>query len=98
MQTLACVISTKFHRIIGIYGKINYICLTDFNKEKLLKLKQVKENKIFIKPNFVENTQKFIPVEKRENQFVFSGRLDKLKGIDILLKSWKKWENGHQSL
>lgn len=90
MQTLACVISTKFHRIIGIYGKINYICLTDFNKEKLLKLKQVKENKIFIKPNFVENTQKFIPVEKRENQFVFSGRLDKLKGIDILLKSWKK--------
>ena len=90
MQTLACVISTKFHRIIGIYGKINYICLTDFNKEKLLKLKQVKENKIFIKTNFVENTQKFIPVEKRENQFVFSGRLDKLKGIDILLKSWKK--------
>ena len=53
-------------------------------------IKQVKENKIFIKPNFVENTQKFIPVEKRENQFVFSGRLDKLKGIDILLKSWKK--------
>src|SRR5699024_8002985 len=28
LQTLACVISTKIHRMTGIYGKINYICLT----------------------------------------------------------------------
>lgn len=30
LQTLACVISTKIHRMTGIYGKINYICLTEF--------------------------------------------------------------------
>ena len=42
IQTLACVLSTAFHRMTGIYGKINYICLTDFNKQKLLGLKQIK--------------------------------------------------------
>ena len=90
IQTLACVISTKFHRILGIYGKINYICLTEFNKEKLLRLKQIKSDTVFVKPNYVENTRGFIPEERREDYFVFAGRLDKLKGIDILLKAWKE--------
>lgn len=90
LQTLACVISTMIHRMIGIYGKINYICLTEFNKEKLLTLKQVKKEKVFVKPNFIKNNNEFIPVEERIDQFIFVGRLDKLKGIDILLEAWKK--------
>lgn len=90
IQTLACVISTKFHRMTGIYGKINYICLTEFNKEKLLQLKQIKEENVFVKPNYVESVGEFVPEEKRKNQFVFAGRLDKLKGIDFLLKAWKQ--------
>lgn len=89
IQTMACVINTKIHRITGIYGKINYICLTEFNKNKLLKLKQVKEDNIFIKPNFVESNNIFIPKEKRNNQFIFVGRLDELKGIVILFEAWK---------
>lgn len=97
-QTLICVISALFHRMTGIYGKINYICLTEFNKKKLLNLKQIKENRIFIKPNFVESTDKIIPAEDRENQFVFAGRLDKLKGIDILLETWKKIEGNTSKL
>ena len=90
VQTLACVISTRFHRMTGIYGKINYICLTEFNKSKLLELKQIKPEKVFVKPNFVESVGEFVPEEKRENQFVFAGRLDKLKGIDILFEVWKQ--------
>lgn len=90
LQTLACVICTKIHRMTGIYGKINYICLTEFNKKKLLELKQIKEEQVFVKPNFVESRGKFIPEEKRKNQFIFAGRLDKLKGIDILLRVWKE--------
>lgn len=89
-QTLACVISIWFHRMVGIYGKINYICLTEFNKSKLLELKQIKPEKVFVKPNFVVSKGSFIPDESRENQFVFAGRLDKLKGIDILFEAWKK--------
>lgn len=89
IQTLGCVISMWFHRMTGIYGKINYICLTEFNKDKLLELKQIKPERVFVKPNFVESVGKFIPEAKRKNQFVFAGRLDKLKGIDILFEAWK---------
>lgn len=91
LQTLACVISTKIHRMTGIYGKLNYICLTEFNKEKLLQLKQIKAEHVFVKPNFVEvPTDEIVPYEKRENQFIFVGRLDKLKGVDILFEAWKR--------
>lgn len=93
LQTLACVISTFFHRLTKIYGKLNYICLTEFNKEKLLNLKQIKTEKVFIKPNFVESNDDFIPEKNRINQFVFAGRLDQLKGIDLLFEAWKQMGN-----
>lgn len=62
IQTLACVISTWFHRSTGIYSKINYICLTEFNKEKLLQLNRpgkrqvIDESKVYVKPNFTFDT------------------------------------------
>lgn len=91
LQTLACVISTKIHRLIGIYGKINYICLTEFNKEKLLQLKQIKTNRVFVKPNFVKSSiNEIVPHEERKEQFIYAGRLDKLKGVDILFEAWKQ--------
>ena len=92
-QTLVCAISTWLHRTTGIYGKINYICLTEFNKDKLLQLKHIKPERVFVKPNFVENNS-FIPEEERLNQFVFVGRLDKLKGVDILFEAWKRMGEG----
>ena len=91
VQTLVCTVNTWIHRLTGVYGKLNYICLTDFNKEKLLNLKQIKPEQVFVKPNFVTvENELFIPYERRTNQFIFAGRLDKLKGIDILLKAWKQ--------
>ena len=91
-QTLACVINTRFHRMIGIYGKINYICLTDFNKENLLKLRQIKADKVFVKPNSVFDFRSF---DFRENklinevqQFIYVGRLENIKGTKVLLKAW----------
>ena len=89
VQTLACVISIWFHRMTGIYGKINYICLTEFNKNKLLELKQIKPETVSVKPNFVDSKCGFIPEGDRKDQFVFVGRLDKLKGVDILFEAWK---------
>lgn len=90
VQTLACVISIWLHRAIRTYRKLNYICLTEFNKEKLLKLKQIKEKKIFIKPNFVQGATEIIPYEKRNDQFIYVGRLEEIKGIEVLLGAWKE--------
>lgn len=88
LHTLACVISTGFHRLIGTYKKLNYICLTEFNKEKLLQLKQIRRKAVFVKPNFVDKADEIVPYNQRKKQFVYVGRLDKLKGIDFLLKTW----------
>lgn len=90
IETLACVINAKLHRLTGIYKKLRFVCLTEFNKSKLLSLNQIKNSGIFIKPNFAKCDGKMIPREKRENQFVFAGRLDRLKGIGILLRAWKE--------
>lgn len=90
VQTLACVISTLIHRAIGTYGKINYICLTEFNKSKLLNLKQIKEEKVFVKPNFVQQKNEMLSCGERKKQFIFAGRLDELKGIEFLLESWRE--------
>lgn len=89
VQTLASVVNLKIHRLIGTYKKLNYICLTEFNKEKLLTVNQIKPEQVFVKPNFVDSDISIIPYNERENQYVFVGRIDKLKGIDILLKAWK---------
>ena len=89
IQTLACVISLKIHRLLGIYGKLNYICLTEFNKEKLLHLKQIKESKVFVKPNFVKEAENIVPCKERKNQLIYVGRLEEIKGTGLLLESWK---------
>lgn len=92
LQTLMCVITTKIHRALGTYGKLNYICLTEFNKQKLLQLKQIKPEKVFVKPSFVEASGNIIPYESRPNQFIYVGRLDELKGIKILFEAWKQMD------
>ncbi len=89
LQTLACVVSTWIHRFLKIYGKLNYICLTDFNKEKILQLKQIRKEKVFVKPNFVQGSSNIVPYSQRKKQFVYVGRLDRLKGIDFLLETWR---------
>lgn len=85
MQTLICVISTWIHRHTGILGKINYIALTEFNKEKLLQLKQIRPEQVFVKPNFVEGEN----TNGLRIGFIFAGRLDELKGIRVLVAAWK---------
>lgn len=92
LQTLLCVLNTKVHRMTGIYKKIRYICLTEFNKQKLLRHGQIRPAQISIKPNFVQALGEPVPYESRENQIVFAGRLEKLKGIDVLLQAWQLLE------
>lgn len=90
IETMICVIGNLFHRLMGIYRKIYYICLTDFNKNKLLQLRQIKPQNVFVKPNYSEKMD--FPVLKyaeRKSQILYAGRFDETKGMDVLLKAWK---------
>jgi len=90
LQTMAMAFTIAFQRWIRTYSYLNYICLTDFNKEKLLTVKQINKERIFVKPNFTRQESVFLPYEERKKQIVYCGRLEKIKGLDILLQAWMK--------
>ena len=81
--------------MLGTYRKVNFICLTEFNKEKLSKLnkgakKIIDMDKVYIKPNFT--FQETAPEEPHTelDYFLFVGRVEALKGIDVVVKAFEK--------
>ncbi|MBQ9590316.1 MAG: glycosyltransferase family 4 protein [Butyrivibrio sp.] len=90
IQTFVCALTIKIQRVLFTYRAINYICLTEFNKKKLLSEKQILEQKIYVKPNFTSIDNKIVPYELRKKQIVYAGRLEKIKGIDLLVQAWMK--------
>lgn len=105
-QTFISVLSMRIHRMTGMYKKINYICLTEFNKNKLLGLSAetgqfrkslnplgLSDSQIFVKPNFTKEDISEISIDsdkkKAASTYIVIGRLEKLKGIDVILKAWK---------
>lgn len=85
IQTMACVLTTVIHRFLGIYKKINYICLTEFTKEKIRPV--VDSKRVYVKPNFVYD-------QKGENQaedyYIFVGRVEEIKGVDVLVDAFRR--------
>ncbi len=90
LQTFICALTMKIQRMLLTYRSINYICLTEFNKNKLMTLKQIKSENVYIKPNFTTIEEKGLPFEERKKQIVYAGRIEKIKGLDILLQAWMK--------
>lgn len=90
LQTAVVAAMLRIHRILGTYRKINYIFLTDFNKQKFDKLIDVHGNNVFVKPNFIPDNGLCVQSKPEKPIFVYAGRLDKNKGIDFLLEAWKK--------
>ena len=103
LQTLTSALILKLHRMTGIYKRLNYICLTPFNREKLLEARERgKEifpgNRIWVKPNFCPDLEKpWKEVQEalppRKKQFIYIGRLEKEKGLDLILEAWKGIED-----
>ncbi len=86
VQTLIVTLMLKIHRMFGVYKKINYIALTDFNREKLKNLVNDYE-KIYVKPNFMKKNEGYAE-RNIGDYFLFLGRLDELKGIHTLIDAW----------
>lgn len=93
-QTFACVLNTMIHRHSGIYKKIFYICLTEFNKEKLLQLNKKKmvvdANKIYIKPNFTYSLNNSISHSIVRTYYLYIGRIEDIKGINLITEAFSK--------
>ena len=85
---------TGVHKTMNSFTKtINtFITLTDFAKEKLLSSSlKLPSNKIVVQPNFTPDYG--IGQVKRNNYFLFAGRLTEEKGIQFLLKAFSELPN-----
>lgn len=89
-QTFWLAFIVWFHKKIGTWNNIEkYICLTPFAVELFQQSKiGLDESKFTVKPNFTENSFE-LPEIKRENHFLFIGRLSEEKGIQTLLETFK---------
>jgi glycosyltransferase involved in cell wall biosynthesis len=64
-----------------------YFVLTEFQDQKLRAL--LPDNKIYLKPNFIEVPISIYPAHEKKN-YLFVGRLEPSKGIELLLETWLK--------
>ena len=94
-QTFVSAAILKIHRMLGTYRKVNFICLTEFNKEKLSHLnkngrKIVDMDKVYIKPNFTFQDDGNFESSRNLDYFLFVGRVEALKGIDVVIKAFEQ--------
>ena len=87
-QTLIVVEMMKRMRRKNMFADMNCICLTKFNKDKLLSSGLFSDEQLFIKPNFVARQDNPIPYAERKNQCVYAGRIEEMKGFPFLIEAW----------
>ena len=91
VQTALCALNLWLQRRCGVYNKLFFICLTDFNRSKLLQLPGVRPERVVVRPNSAPRLGEPLPPEQREG-FLFAGRLCVLKGLRVLLQAWRLLE------
>lgn len=93
LQTFVCVMSTWLHRRLGTYRKLNYIFLTEFNRNKLLLLNKLNKKqlidpeRVFVKPNF---TYPAATEKKNGEHYLFIGRIEEIKGADRIAEAFSQ--------
>ena len=96
LQTFVSAAILQIHRMLGTYQKVNFICLTEFNRDKLLssfegKRQIIDPDRVYIKPNFTF-AEGVVPSGQKpdEEYFLFAGRVEALKGIDIAVRAFEQ--------
>ena len=89
-KILTLIVSKLFNKNKQYLDKINkFITHTEFTK-KIFLTHGVKNNKLAIKPNFVQNSLNKIKSIKHKKNAIFASRLSKEKGILTLINSWQQ--------
>lgn len=88
VQTAVAAAMLKVHRWLDTYRKLNYVFLTEFNKNKFSGLIDTDADNVFVKPNFVYQRDMLVQQKEIKTKFIYAGRLDKNKGIRFLLETW----------
>ncbi|MBD2594933.1 glycosyltransferase family 4 protein [Nostoc spongiaeforme FACHB-130] len=91
LQSSVVAAMTTWHRLTGTWHKkVNaYIVLTQFQKEKMIQAGLPAE-KIYIKPNFVFQSNSLESNIQRDNYLLFVGRLSEEKGVSVLIDAYIK--------
>lgn len=78
------------HRVFGTWrNKVDrYIALTDFAKSRFVNSGVLPDEKVLVKPNFIDDSIFEQPVSKKKKQAVFVGRLWPEKGSLLLVEAW----------
>jgi glycosyltransferase involved in cell wall biosynthesis len=92
MATLPLAASVALHRKLGTWTKQvdAFIALSEFQKEMMIDA-GLPADRIYIKPNFVNESNTPKPWVARKNRALFVGRLSEEKGIITLIKAWALW-------
>ncbi len=100
LQTLAVTGMTQLHRMTGIWKKVHFIALTEFNKEKLLMLnrgcRRIDPEKVYVKPNFTKEPDEKGEITSSEiaisgkPYYVVIGRIERLKGSAMIAKAFAR--------
>jgi glycosyltransferase involved in cell wall biosynthesis len=87
-----------FHRLKRTWNRAVdlYIALTEFSRKKLIE-GGLPADRIIVKPNFFDAAAPNLArPEQRSDNFLFVGRLDETKGVQVLLEAWKRAACGRE--
>lgn len=96
-QTAVSAHMIEYHRKRGTWNRVPsvFIALSDFSRSKFVE-GGLPEERIFVKPNFIEDPLKKMPElskgKKRGKSFLFVGRISQEKGIEDLVRCWMEKE------
>lgn len=92
IQSFITTCAFFYYKISRQFKYIDYFfVLTPFQKNKVISL-GVKEQKIFLKPNFIRNSN----FQTNKKDFIYVGKMDQSKGVLKLVNVWKNLDNKYQ--
>jgi glycosyltransferase involved in cell wall biosynthesis len=90
--TLPIALAIGLQRLLGTWNRHVdiFITLTEFQRDLMIRA-GLSANRVVVKPNFVFQVSSPVNWDERENVAVYAGRLTKEKGVETLVRAWRRW-------